>query len=397
MKKIIILLLVFTVTGMTFAQNFDFHGIVMGGFGFFVSDHKDSEMVLGNYTSVEGLGVVAQLMFDLSNNDNTVGLRLMPRVAAQPNQQGQTNSSNFSMEVYEGYLKFFDNMFEVRGGKLDNKAPYNPNGGIEAHMSNGIGMGTYFNANPMRGLNIRLGISPANGLHQAESFKEARYNLGFRYDLPSISNFFLNAAMHHEDVYDIGFGFQITLLKLFVPGLNDCNFDFAVLNMLESKDYNAGIQIGQRVNYTTGNFGTGIRFVQFLVEGREPDLTFAGHLQYLLGQYIVSRLNLGLNIGSGIRSPGQPGPQGDIFHSGNYNYYESINKGRYYNNEMELRFELRGGNKNAANLMIQPAIQFRYNVNQFIELGYAMQKDLSEKTGARTMNNFIFFAFKAEV
>ena len=390
MKKVLVVWLIMTAAGMGFAQNLTFNGMVLGGIGFFKSDHKDSEFVIGHYNSSENGGVLAQLWTHFSNSNNTAGLRLLFRANADF-MQDHTNASHFQIETYEGWLRFFDNIVEIRGGKLDYKELYNPYGGVEAAMFNAEGWGMIVNVNPFVGFNTRFGVFPAGGLGQAFNHKQTRYNLSFRYDLFGMANFMLNTVVHHEDLYDIGFGVQVVALRRIITGLSNANFDFAFLNILGNKNNSIGIQIGQRFDYASGNIGAGLRFMQLFVDGREADLTFAGYVIYTLGN-IVPRFNFGMNFGSPMRGTGHSGPAGDDLRGG-ANYYESIHKGSYYDG---LSLNPRGGQANAGNLILQPGVQFRIGGNQYIEIGYSLQRDLSTPKSTRTMNNLIYIDYKLE-
>jgi len=390
-KKFLIVWLTLAVTGMGFAQNLIFNGLIEGGIGFFKSDHQDSQLIIGQYNANEGLGSMAQLWVNYSNSNNTAGLRLLFRSSIDV-MHDHTDGSNFSVETYEGWLKFFDDMIEVRGGKLDYKDFYNPYGGVEAAMFNGEGWGMIVNVNPFVGFNTRFGIFPAGGLGQGISYKETRYNLGFRYDMFGIANFILNAVVHHEDLYDIGCGIQVVGLKRLIIGLYNFNIDFAALNIMQNKNTSMGIQIGQRADYMSGDIMAGIRCMQFLMYGRGPDLTFAGYIQYALGNKIYPRIHAGINIGSPLRGVNQAGPAGDDFRGGD-NFWYSINQGYYYDG---LTLNVRGGQADAGNLVIQPSVQLRISGNQFLEPGYTLQRDLSKNKNTRTLNNLFFIDYHIE-
>ena len=398
MKKLLVVWLIITAAGMGFAQGLTFNGMVSGGIGFFKSDHENSELVIGHYNSSENVGIMAKLWADYTNSDSTAGARILFKTHAALDRDS-TGAADFLIDTYEGWLKFFNGIVEIRGGYMDYNELYNPYGGVEAHMYNAEGWGIFVNANPFVGVNMRFGFFPTGGLGgNSSSPKEARYNLSLRYDLPGMAHIMLNAVRHQEDLYDIGFGVQIAALTGMVMGLNAVNLDFALLNILENQNANAGIQIGQRVDFELGSIGAGIRFMQLFVENREPDLTFGGYAQYAIGT-IVPRLNFGVNIGSPLRNSNNIGPNVNEDFSGGANYFDSINKGHYYELGSPRGFRTispSGGQVDAGNLVLQPGVQFRITGNQYIELAYTLQRDLSKPKGARTMNNLFSIEYKLE-
>ena len=389
MKKFLVVLLILAAAGMGFAQNLGFNGIVNSGIGFFKSDHRDSELIVGHYASSEHISSMAHIWTHLSSSGNTAGLRFLFRATAGFGAD-DTLAGQLQFQNYEGWVRFFDDIVEVRGGKMDYKEFYNPFGGVEAHMFNAEGWGMIVNANPFAGFNMRFGIFPAGSLGQAIHHERTRFNLSFRYDIFGTANVMLNTVAHNEDLYDIGFGVQLIALRRMVRGLRNVNFDIALLNIMESRNLDMGIQTGIRVDYFPGSLGTGIRFAQFFIKGSDPDLTFAGYVQYSLGN-IVPRINLGVNIGQPLRGVNVPGPGGDDFRGG-ANFYESIHKGRYY--EGLNPGGIRRAQEGMANFVFNTTVQFQVTGQQFIELGYVRQQDLSENKRLRTANNVVSLEFK---
>jgi hypothetical protein len=107
-----------------------------------------------------------------------------------------------------------------------------------------------------------------------------------------------------------------------------------------------------------------------------PDLTFIAFVQYLIDGWILPKLDVSFNMGTGGRAWNDGELRAD---------WDGINKN--------------GFTKDAMNMALSPSCQFRFgSANQVLTVGYTMQMNLSDGAtagpGVATSRNGLFASYQ---
>jgi len=422
MKRFLVVFLILAVAGGgLFAQALTFSGLVWSGVGILLNDHEDFEdPYFGVYSGRENAAARADLTTNFVTEDGDAGFRFLLRGQAQRHRNDmQTGANTFNdngvwIVWYEAWLRFFGGMVEVRGGRLDSNGLFNPDGGVEAHMDNAGGAGVAVTVSPpqLPGFHARASVFPANNLFNGDTFEDARYNIGLRYELPGTANIIFNLRQgvggrgtDAADQTDIGFGVHVLALRDL--GFTRLNVDFAFLNLQAPENTNTLFQFGPRVDFVMGDIQAGTRIIlQHALDGEDndgyqPDFTFTAYARYLLFDgFIVPQLNFGINSGTPLRNvrssiPRATGETYGLPGFGNPNddfraNWDGVARGDWFAGQQ------RGFRQNAGNMAFGPSVQFRIGGrdSRALELGYSLQADLSDYEGStdhlKTMNHLIY-------
>ena len=380
MKKALVFLLILAVAGGLFAQDITFSGQVWSGLGLLINDMDDSDPMFGVYSVRENFAARGQLRTDYLNEQGNAGAWFILRGQADADGEG---GAAVAVPAAEAFYYGFDGMVKLVGGILD--SGMGTPGGIDTSFDNGGGTGAYVNIEPMSGLDLRFGTG-ADNLFAGSRMIDARYNATARFEVPnllSIIGLFMNKE---EDNTNFALGANLLLLEPL--GFSRLGVDAAFEDL--QNDDGMTVKIGQRIEYGLGPLGIEFRALQQLLMGDladgddyAPDLTFYGHIQYQVGNWIP-RLAAGFNIGTGLRSP-------EVVVGGDNQYranWDGFAKG--------------GFTDGASNFYISPNVEFRFNNDDktALQFGYILQLDLSDGAEAgpnrRTMNNVIYLDYRLE-
>ena len=379
MKKALVVLLILAVAGGVFAQ-VTFSGYVRGGIAAYFTDNeaKDAQY-FGNRDVAGGLGTRVHLNASWTHADGNAGLTLQLRGLSNSNnmESGTATGNAFYPHLYFGWFKALDGMVKIIGGKIDDSEVWGTAGGNDDGMGIGTGMGMNVSVYPIDGLALRVGAYPLSLTTDPETgvvgttlgftkFATAMYNFGARYLVPDVVDvIFIYQSVagvlpDWEKANNIALGFKVLALK--PMGFSTVNLDFGFYDLTKINDGDFfTVKLGQKIEYTSGDLLAGIRFLQQLRIGDTPstyapDLAFTGFVQYLVNGTILPRLDFGFDMGTGIRAANAADLRGN---------WDGTNKGGFLDK--------------ASNFVIQPSCSFRFgSSNQRIDLGYALQMDLSD-------------------
>ena len=389
MKKALVVLLILAVAGGMFAQ-INFTGNVRGGIGIALTDADNSDPEFLNYMFGDGLRTRFELTGTWAHADGNAGGRVLLRgyfhgaYDAFASAANMNTDSLISIVNAEAWFKAMDGMITIYGGNIDQEGPFGTGGGIAENFGMNGGHGMFINVAPMAGLDIRAVVSPNNFTANTYGnlFENARYNFGFAYTMPDLLTVVGILRQSNGGVYDmtdVALGFKILALRSM--GLSTLNIDVAILDLQKSAAAKfMTVQIGQRLEYVSGDLTIGGRFMQQLrlyddttaapkPATYTPDLSFVVWLQYVMGN-IVPRLDAGFNMGTAMSAD----------YRGNWN---GVAKNGFTEDRM--------------NLPIMPSVAFRFgSANHYLKLGYTFKTDMSNYTTnpAVMMRNNIFVDYR---
>jgi hypothetical protein len=216
MKKVLIAVLALTmVGGMAFAQTVRWHGLVEGMVGMMSrGDVAGGEPAFGAVAPNSGAdGVRFDLTMDAANADGNAGVRLMFRGNAEAGPQ----AANLLIRQAFGWVRFMDDMIEVRGGRIAEEPHLGNRDGLMNHSftspdSIGGVTGVISYIHPIEGLTLGFGAWARNRLHGAVT---AGAPAGTSYDAanPELP-IHANSAWDNDGLMFYG-GFAYTMPDLF--------------------------------------------------------------------------------------------------------------------------------------------------------------------------------------
>ncbi|MCL2831600.1 MAG: hypothetical protein FWD78_00385 [Treponema sp.] len=389
MKKALVILLILAVAGGVFAQ-VTFTGHIRGGLGVVLTDADGWDPAIGVRDVSQTFGTRVDLQAAWQNADGIAGFKVLLRgITHTINMEGMgftavSSGLGIFPHLYQGWFKAFNGMLYVVGGKVDEGGTMQTAGGIDTNLNNRTGTGMYVAVLPMPGLEFNVSIFPQRlvawtyGANAVEDngFATANYSFGVRYLVTDIVDIIglgqsavsgtTPAANDLDKPFNAALAFKVLALKSM--GFSTFNLDFAFndLTKVAAAKFMT-IQLGQKIEYTAGDLLAGIRFMQQLrlydnePTTYSPDLTFTGYVQYLVNGNILPRLDAGFNVGTGVQTNGELRGQ-----------WDGTNKG--------------GFTKDRMNFVMMPSVQFRFgSANQYIQLGYTLQMDLSKDSSYATL------------
>ena len=393
MKKALVVLLILAVAGGVFAQ-VTFTGEIKTGVGILITDEENedlSTMAVGMHSTDTDQAFRFDLNGAYTNADGTVGANV--RIRGDARSQGGHNilsgdndrnslaggqNVNATVQRAEGWLKAFDGMLTVKGGRMDSGGVFGSAGGIDTSWDIAAHIGMQAIVTPIPGLDITVAAHMPNYNYYLFDTPDrtGRYHFAFNYLMPNVFSFLGHLRVGNGWFYDsLDAMGAVKIFALAPSGITTCIVDFAFIDLSKRTAAKfTTIQIGEKVEYVAAPLTVGGRFLQQIrifeddaPDSYVPDLTFYVWVQYAMGQ-IVPRLDLGFNVGSAKFSKTTFGAGGAAIQQ-NYDFrkWDGIAKGQF--------------TEDCSNLQIRPNVQFRFggtsNAN-YIELGYAAFVDLSK-------------------
>jgi hypothetical protein len=141
----------------------------------------------------------------------------------------------------------------------------------------------------MPGLSLGFGLNPPGA-----GLSGSGYRFGFRYNVPDLANIVANMAINNE-VINAAIGFDIVALKS--SGLTKLAVDAQIQNLEKFSDKGV-VTVGEKVEFSSGDIGLGLRAVQLLPIAGASDMALRFHVfaQYAMGD-ITPRLDGALSVG----------------------------------------------------------------------------------------------------
>ena len=390
MKKALVVLLILAVAGGAFAQMV-FTGSVQSGLA--LQFEGDNDPALRYFSMDAGTGARFTLQGTYTNADGNAGINFNLRSSAltDPTRENGTFTINEAGTTYienaYGWLKAFNGMLTLYGGKVDN-GTFGTAGGVDADLDEGIGLMAV--VTPITNLNLGVAVytnvynpPTANGLDHMKIKAHFGYKIpdlfnitaGFRSTRWSTSTtggktIDMNKA---QDAY-VGFNF----LGLASAGVTNLSVDAFMYNIGDFSNVGE-MEFGERFEMTVASansLGIGLRMRQYILtgsayDGMDPNLGFWAWVYYPVTTSIVPRLDVGYEIGT-YRSGTDP----------RRTFYDGMNFKSQWNFDYSA-FEIR------------PSVQFRFSgTGNYAELGYAAYVNMGVPSGVKTLSNVIYCDYK---
>jgi hypothetical protein len=377
-RKVTAALLFFILEGIVSAQGFNFTGKFLSGLTAHLDDdestlrihsldgnHPTFAIINGSYTHIGGIA--------------GINMELRAYAFGQPAQEPSLFSAEGAWVGFNyayGWLRTFDQRFTLYGGKINNETFFS-NGGLDTDLGEGTGLLGIYNVLPM----FDIGLGAYSTLSDSTTIENARFVISASYNIWNIvkvygifrnHNTFGKADYEDQAAF---LGFKIT--DFLGVGLTNIVFDFELEN-IGGFDTSGIFKMGQRFDWNKRNIYIGGWFEQYLYQAvldastYFPDLRFWFWTYYRFGEgegRILPRLDLCYVYGSG-------------------GFNETLGRGR---DGMNFGQHTKGRSV----LQIRPEIQFRFgNALQFIKIGYALWKDLSDNAPGDSLDHAIYADFR---
>jgi len=303
MKKILFAMLIITLlTAAAFAQNLTFGGYFNSGLGLITQGDNDAEIKAFGVDS-ESNGYRFRLNANYQNNDRTSGFRLRLQSQRNFDRNGDNMSDILSIPFAYGWMSFFDNVFNVSGGIVDDSAWQTADWWINDDVGEGLGLllkiapieglnlgaGAYVNSQMGGGNNNVLALPiGSNGL----KLGEVKYVISGSYLLKDV--FYIGASARTENrTGNQQSGAIIGDLRLLM--IKDLTAVFAFqLDNLQDFDNTGTMTFSESFAFKlTDDINVGLNAVQFFfnVDNRDPAFLFNLWGSYAMGS-LVPRIDL---------------------------------------------------------------------------------------------------------
>jgi len=273
MKKALIILLVLAVAGGLFAQmadGFRITGDVRTGMGLLITDMEETDPILGNFSNRDNIGARADFWFRYTNPEGVAGFNVRARGDSRRDQNDMLNRGNhaeagFYINVYEVWFRGFDNMAELRAGRID-WWRHNTPGGVDWNLDIGAGSGVSVDVRPMNDLNIGFGLFADQLYADQPKLEVVRFNAGVTYTAPELVT--VAATFRNVNIDDTAAMIGFRILALREMGFTNLSVDSIFENLqrrhsaggvISKGEGNISFSIGQQIEYVTGDFTAGLR------------------------------------------------------------------------------------------------------------------------------------------
>jgi len=397
MKKALVVLLILAVAGGAFAQMV-FTGSVQSGLVLQMEGNNDP--ALRFFSMDAGTGARFTLQGSYTNADGNAGINFNLRSNASTTStngalDGTHGNGTFIVgeagttyiENGYGWLKAFNGMLTLYGGKVDN-GTFGTAGGVDADLDEGIGLMAI--VTPITNLNLGVAVyTDAFDVVAADGLKNhMKIKAHFNYKNPDLFN--ITAGFRStrwqgasgggfvsidksQDAY-VGFNF----LGLASSGVTNLSVDAFMYNIGAFAD-NGEMEFGERFEMTVASansLGIGLRMRQYLLtgsnyDGKDPNIGFWAWAFYPVTTSVVPRLDVGYEIGT---------------------YRSGIDPRRTFYDGMNFKS---GWSFDYSSLEIRPSVQFRFSgTGNYAELGYAAYVNMGVPSGVKTLSNIVYCDYK---
>jgi len=384
MKKLFVIFLMMSVTGIIFTQNLTFSGYFNSGIGVVVTN-GDEEPAIGVFgVDSEQLGYRFRLNGSIQNEARTTGFRF--RLQSQ-NELNRRENTYLSLPFAFGFMNFFENKLGFSVGIVDDNTWQTTDWWINDDAGEGLGI-LVKSSNLIDGLNLGFGtylISQEGGsrnnqfsrslnINHSLNISDVKYVISSSYTIADI--FYLGASFRtanqagdndvendnlgrHESSQLIG-DFRFFL----VPDLIAI-FAFNIDNLQDFSEKGT-ITFSETFSYKISDeINIGLNTVQFISSNEDADISLLFNVwgSYAFGS-IIPRLDLTFL-------------QGGQIHGSNYHHRKgySIN----YNTDMSV-------------FSIRPSLRINLDSRTHFEIGNVTH--MSNNDGESSMLNLLYLDFR---
>ena len=407
MKKVLFAILIVVTANSVIAQGLGFSGAIRAGIAIMFDDGEETRPTMGMSANAGRYANSFALTGNYINVARNVGAKMIFRLDV-PDSGDVISSLRYPLvDEASVWVKPFK-WLELTAGIMEKfpKGTYETPGGL-GDLDLGTGsfasVGTIFT--PVDNLTIAIFISPMGGINYSavstmqgaeegtmlNHLSQADYIGSVNYLFPNIVSLHLLGGYRQQSA-DMGFGFNY--IGLYSKGFTSMAADISLENLNNRHDQYGYFQFntGQRLDYSSGPFMSGIRFVQFMKIG---DGIPAGDDGTVHGTALLFHIYARYKIQSSI--PVIPGLDlayinGGVVNQNNNQGFYSLNR-NYNTFATGNTVSWAGKNKYDSGLVIDPTVTFEMGTGISFALGYKVSLHLGDPlppsaNGIKTYNMF---------